>query len=128
HDQEAAAVLLPVVEDDGDVGVHDTAGVAGLGAQPVERGLVTDEAWAQHLRGHGPPQQQVAGAPHLAHPADGDAFGELVALAEQMTGPDRHHQSCSSAASTSRAIGAAVVPPEARSPSSPPFSTRTATA
>src|SRR5690606_26284254 len=128
QDEEAGAVPLAVVEDDGDVRVDHPARVARLGPQPGQRRSVADEVGPQHLGGHRAVELSVVGAPHLTHPPDGDAGDELVTLPQDVSGRDGHTYAWSSAARTSRAIGAAVVPPEATSPSTPPCSTTTATA
>jgi hypothetical protein len=71
HDQVGAPVLLTQVEHPGNVRVVEPAGRPRLPAQALGGPAVAGQGPAEHLDGHRPVQQQVAGGPHLPHPAGG---------------------------------------------------------
>src|SRR5690606_17369038 len=109
-----------------DVRVRERGAVARLGAQPLEKVLVAGELLAQHLHGDVAAEVAVVGDPDLAHAADGDLAGQVVALAQRE--PDGGPHPFSTASTTALAIGAATRPPVASEPMEPPCSTTTATA
>src|SRR5690606_16249747 len=121
HDEVGAAFFLAVVIDVGDALVVDEGSVAGLGAETLEKAGVAEVLVFQDFDGDGATDDKIARLPHLAHAANGDAVGELVAPTEREAACGSHL--FNTASMTCLAIGAATALPKLV-----PFSTTTATA
>ena len=84
-------VVLAVVVHRGDAGVVQRGDGAGLDPEPVQELRVARQLGAQDLHGDVAAQPDVFGLPHLAHPADGDAPVELVAVGDAVAGGEDAH-------------------------------------
>ena len=122
HDDEVRAVGLSAVVDRDDVRMREPGGVRGLAPEALDELIVVRVPLVEDLDGHAPPELLVLGEVDVRHPTAPELARDAVAGGEERAGERVGGRPCCVevrdslaerriASMTSRAIGAAVVPP-----------------
>ena len=82
HDEEGETLVLAVVEDRGDVGVHQGGRVDGLVAEAEREQALVVGVGTHDLDGDLALQHRVGPGPDVGHPTGGDALVQVVAVAQ----------------------------------------------